>query len=100
MEIKKATEKAMKFIEKYKYVAIILLIGIVFMLIPNKDTKMEAEDSPDVITCEEITFEERLAEILKLIDGAGDVRVMLTISEGEEYIFQTMYGRTNYTLCK
>lgn len=90
MELKHKAEKLVGFLKKYKFVALILLLGLVFMLIPNTrsaDTKVPQTNTS--IEKEEITFEEKLAEILNQIDGAGKVRVMLTISEGEEIVFQT-----------
>ena len=90
MELKHKAEKLVLFLKKYKFVALILLLGLVFMLIPN--TRSAEKKVPQTNTSaekEEITFEEKLAEILNQIDGAGKVRVMLTISEGEEIVFQT-----------
>lgn len=89
MDIKQLTEKSGIFFKKNKYVVLVLLIGLIFLLIPEtKDRKNEIQTS--IVTEEkEVSFEEKLAEILNQIDGAGKVKVMLTISEGEEIIFQT-----------
>lgn len=89
MDIKQLTEKSGIFFKKNKYVVLVLLIGLIFLLIPEtKDQKNEIQTS--IVTEEkEVSFEEKLAEILNQIDGAGKVKVMLTISEGEEIIFQT-----------
>ena len=37
----------------------------------------------------EENLEERLSAVLRLVDGAGDVRVILSIAAGEEVVYQT-----------
>ena len=81
-------ETAAVFMKKYRYVALIILIGIVFMMIPTKES-----DPPEpVVDTQEETKEgmqEALAQILSKIDGAGRVEVLLTQLTGEEIIYQT-----------
>ena len=60
-----------------------------FLLIPETDDRNDQTQTSIVIEEEEISFEEKLAAILNQIEGAGEVKVLLTISEGEEIIFQT-----------
>ncbi len=76
------------FFKKYKYVLFVLLLGIVFMLIPSRDSPEEtplvesrAEDMPGV--------QEELASILSKIEGAGRVELLLTCAAGEEVLYQT-----------
>ena len=77
------------FFQKYKYVALVVLAGVVLMLIPSgkKD-----EDAPSQVTqnlqAEEISLETRLQSLLCNIKGAGRVEVMLTEQVGEEIIYQ------------
>ncbi len=80
--------KAGSFFKKYKYVLFVLLLGIVFMLIPSRDSPEEmplvesrAEDVPGV--------QEELASILSKIEGAGRVELLLTCAAGEEVLYQT-----------
>ena len=81
-------ETAAVFMKKYRYVALIILIGIVFMMIPTKES-----DPPEpVVDTQEETKEgmqEALDQILSKIDGAGRVEVLLTQLTGEEIIYQT-----------
>lgn len=89
MELTPLKERIPKLLDKYKYVLLILLIGVVLLMIPTgdeDDTTVAplAEPSKDVLTTEE-----QLANILCLIQGAGKVQVMLTVANGEEYLYQT-----------
>ena len=81
-------DKLLQFLHKYKYVALVLIFGIVLMLIP---TGKEASVEP-VLTAREdniLSVEERLAQILQQIKGAGEVQVLITEAFGEETIYQT-----------
>ena len=89
MDFKQLTEKSGTFLKNNKYVVLVLLIGLVFLLIPETDDRNDQTQTSIVIEEEEISFEEKLAAILNQIEGAGEVKVLLTISEGEEIIFQT-----------
>ena len=90
MEIKSIQAKGIAFIQKNKYVVLIIILGLVFMLMPSKKNT-ETETHIENITVQEsiATIEERLSEILRQIDGAGKVEVMLTIAKGEETVYQT-----------
>lgn len=81
--------KFAEWVKKYKYVAGILLLGILLMLLPDMGSSSSApapalespEEAPNLSQC--------LSEILSQIDGAGKVEVLLTVSAGEETIYQT-----------
>lgn len=81
--------------KKYRYALLIVIVGLVLMAIPiNKSTG--SEDTPSKIeNSEKESLEERLASILSLMEGAGDVRVILTAAEGEEIIYQTNEEHTS-----
>ena len=83
-------QKIISFLNKYKYVALILLLGIVLMAIPNQQ-KEEVTSVPDTAPENEksVSLNDELARILSQIKGAGKVSVMLTIAAGEETIYQT-----------
>ena len=87
MAIKALTDKAISFIKKYRYVFLILMIGIVLMLLPT-----EKRDNPSALSTQETapepSFEERLSQMLCRVEGAGDVQVILTASEGEQTLYQ------------
>ena len=62
------------FLGKYKYVFLILLVGILLMLLPEggKSTQ-EAEPQPPAQTEEGECLEERLSHLLSRMEGAGQV---------------------------
>ncbi|MBR7123177.1 MAG: hypothetical protein IKC95_06970 [Oscillospiraceae bacterium] len=94
MEIKALTKKIQPFLKKYKYVIIILTIGLVLMLMP--DTKATSTNIQDYSSkAAEPSLEERLEKILSNVSGAGNVKVMLTIAEGEETFYQTNEDATS-----
>lgn len=75
----------LKLLEKYKYALLILAVGIVLMLLPQKEEAVE--DTPEPQT--QVTLEERLEAILSRVDGAGEVKVLLTEAAGSETLYQT-----------
>ena len=72
---------------KYKYVGIVLLVGIVLMMTPG--TKKDQHNDQDKTIIVEQSMEERMEDILSCISGAGRVRVMLSIAKGESTAYQT-----------
>ena len=85
--------KLSQFIQKYKYVALVLVVGIVLMIIPTE--KEQATQA--VLTVSEdriLSVEERLTQILRQVKGAGEVKVLLTEALGEETIYQTNEDKT------
>ena len=79
---------------KYKYVVLIVMLGIVFMMLPEgKGEEYVAEVAPVVAEPESITQE--LCDILGQIQGVGKVRVMITEQTGAETIYQVDEDRTD-----
>ena len=92
MVMSKLKAKIGEQLKKHKYVLLILIIGLCLMLIPNYMQQTTAktvkiQNSTPVITCP--SLEEKLADILSGIKGAGDVKVLLTQASGEETVYQT-----------
>ena len=77
--------------KKYRYPLLLLLVGIVLVLLPTKETtgKKLAEPGITEVDGNMLSMETQLAEILSTVAGAGKVRVMLSVSAGEETIYQT-----------
>lgn len=89
MDIKGNLKNISGKLQKYKYVVLVGVIGLVLMLMPSvKMQKKNTVSNPQ--TTVEITteFQQELADILSEIKGAGKVKVMLTEKVGEEKIFQ------------
>lgn len=77
-----------KICKKYRYVVLIVVLGVALMMIPFGEK--EAEDTTLKIAVEPaISVEERLRTILSQINGVGNVDVMLQELTGEEYVYQT-----------
>lgn len=71
----------------YKYAALVLLLGIALMLIPQ-EKKAAPEQTVIQQQPKEETLEERLETVLSQIEGAGEVRVLLTYKTGKTFQYQ------------
>ena len=78
--------KIVEFIKKYRYVILVLALGIGLMMIPDGDTE---ETEPVQISQTQPDTAEELRQILSRIKGAGQVEVLLTLSAGEKTVYQT-----------
>lgn len=88
MDVKVLADKVKSTVSKYKYAAIVLVIGLALLLLPEKSTQQTEPASKQEIVRQ--TFEvESLTEILQSIDGAGKVQVLLSVASGEQTIYQT-----------
>jgi len=81
-------ERVLSFLKKYRYVALIILLGILFMLFPF-GSDSQPEPAPEAEEETKQDMQEALALILSKIEGAGRVEVLLTQLTGEEIIYQT-----------
>ena len=87
MEIRQLAHKAKDLLFKYKFVAIVLLLGIGLMMLPG----FEKEKGETVIQekqQEELPLEDSLSRVLSKVHGAGRVEVMLNIGQGAKTIYQ------------
>lgn len=87
-------QKLKALFDKYKFVLLIVALGIFFMVLPEQreqETVTVAETQ--TVPTESIT--EELTQILSQIEGVGKVRVMITEAAGEETIYQTDENRTD-----
>ena len=80
-------ERAVGFVKKYRYVVLVLAVGLFLMWLPPSEEAAEAV--AEVQTETPSDPEAELEEILSQIDGAGKVKVLLTQATGEETIYQT-----------
>lgn len=76
-------ERISGFLKQYKFVALILAVGLVLMLLPRSGEQPVTQ--PTAQTSQ--TPEERLESILSQIQGVGKVRVLLTVSQGEQTLY-------------
>lgn len=75
-----------KAITKYRWALLVAAVGVLLMLLP---TSSEAEpQESEIIQEETVSLAQELEEILSRIDGVGQVKVLLSIAEGERTIYQ------------
>ena len=87
MEINSIIHKGKDIFSKYKYALIVLVIGLILLIIPEK-TESKAEQ---VLPQQELHFQidaDALSQILQTVEGAGRVQVMLSVATGEKTVFQ------------
>ena len=87
MELMRRYGSVKTFLQKNRIVVLLLAAGFVILLFPEKNAEQE-----DVTTIRQPTSEHLTAEaietVLKEIHGAGDVRVLLSVANGEQIIYQ------------
>lgn len=79
-------KKAINILSKYRYVVLILLIGVILMLLPTSGTEEETSE-PTIGTTQSLSIAEELSEILAQIQGVGKVKVMLTVRSSEHTVY-------------
>lgn len=81
--------KVWEFCKKYRYVILVLVIGIGLMAIPDGAEREPEPTTPVQTPVKTEDQTEALTDILSQIKGAGKVKVLLTLSAGERTIYQT-----------
>ena len=82
------SQKLWMLLKKYKYVLLVLAVGLVLMFAPDtKNDSQSVEPSQLLIESTEDT-ETRLKNILAQIAGAGRVEVLLTEAYGKKTVYQ------------
>lgn len=79
--------------DKYKYVLLIVAVGIILMVFPSQSERESVTAEPVALPTQEST-EEKLEIILSQIRGVGKVQVMLTEQTGSETLYQVDEDRT------
>lgn len=85
-------DKAPELLRKYKYVLIVFLAGVLLLLWPGREEK-QAQEAPVAVPAQPAqedfsvsALEEKLAQTLSKVRGAGDVSVMLTVQGGSRRV--------------
>lgn len=87
MDITGIKKKAKEVILKYRYVVLVLAVGVVLMLLPSGGSdEAEPEQTAQAVQIQPDLAQE-LSQILSQIEGVGSVKVMLTISAGETTVY-------------
>lgn len=89
MELKRLSKKITDLFLKYRFVILVLVIGLVFMLLPSgsRSTAKNTDQATEV--SEQEPLADRLSEVLSKVQGAGQVTVLLTEGEGAQTVYQT-----------
>ena len=87
-------KKITPLIRKYRYVCLVLLIGVILMMIPTKKSTTSTHIDSIEQTMPQEDIVTQLEAILSMIEGAGKVKVMLTVAFGEKTIYQTDVDKT------
>ena len=86
LQLSQLHEQAAQLLRKYRIPLLVFLLGVALALVPGKTKKTDA--SADTAFDLSVT-QKQLEALLSAIDGAGRVRLMLTLSSGEQIIYQT-----------
>ena len=87
MDTEELKARAAEFFKKYRFVILILLVGLLLMVIPQKAETQAPAVQTQIQEAE--TTQDALAHILSRIQGAGKVEVLLTEYRGAETLYQT-----------
>lgn len=96
MDIVNVKSRISEWINKYKYAWIVLFVGIMLMALPDRtDKKTSAQPQSQQEVQAVTTLEDELEAILGHLNGAGEVKVLLSVAKGEQTIYQTdsMYSQ-------
>lgn len=89
MDLKGWKDKLNNGFQKYRYAALIVLVGIVLMMIPGRSESNDGAEPVSKVTETQLPLNEELEQVLSQVNGAGRVQVMLTQAEGPRTIYQT-----------
>ena len=76
-------------LDKYKYVLIVIIAGIVLLLWPTGERKQNAGTDGSAAALEKFdleALEKKLSRTLSMVEGAGEVTVTLTVQRGMEQV--------------
>ena len=80
-------------LDKYQYVLLVLLAGLVLLLWPQKAEETQRDPPPQTeVQAETAQLEVRISAILQAMDGVGETQVLLTVESGAEAVYA--YDRT------
>lgn len=80
-------QKVVWFWKRYKFVVLIALVGIILLCIPNGGADKTTTETQAVGNA--LTMAQELEILLSKVHGAGEVKVLLSVAEGERMEYQT-----------
>ena len=96
MEIKDLAQKIQSTVGKYKFAVIVLIVGVLLLLLPSRTSQTKQQVAQNAVepTVQALDVV-ALGEILQSVQGAGKVRVLLSVSSGERTVYQVDKDETN-----
>ena len=86
----KIPEGLKKLFLKYRMAILILLLGVLLLSLPNgREQERNTETPAPVAAPEQPSVEAELEALLRQVEGAGQVSVMLSVEEGAYTVLQT-----------
>lgn len=86
LQLSQLRERAAQLLRKYRIPLLVFLLGVALALVPGKTKKTDAQQTTaaSADTAFDLSAtQKQLEALLSAIDGAGRVRLMLTLSSGE-----------------
>ena len=74
----------LKWLASYKYVLFAVLVGVVLLLLPDGKAVSDGKDTAQFADFDRTAVQREMEGILSAIDGAGRLRLMLTVQGGGE----------------
>lgn len=79
----------LKIWKKYRYIIVMLLVGLFLMLIPQQKSAQQEIQTPIKAEKKEKDLQSELEVLLSQLEGAGKVKVLLSQAAGERRIYQS-----------
>lgn len=90
-EYDQTKQKLTALASRYKYIILMIVVGIGFMLIPSggkEENAVSAKENAGKSSYSLSETQEHMEKILSQIDGVGRAEVMLTVSSGSQLVYQ------------
>ena len=84
MEGRKKPLSVLKWLATYKYVILAVLLGVLLLLLPDGKAASDEENAERLADFDRTAVQREMEDILSAIDGAGRLRLMLTVGGGGE----------------
>ncbi len=88
MELKEQKNRLIAFAGKYKYVLLVLALGIGIMLLPVGKNETHTQVIPTEGAKQESDICAQLEDILSAVQGVGKVEVMVSIASGASTVYE------------
>lgn len=89
MDLAEKQKNLINFLKKYRYAILVLILGIFLMNLPEKEPPIQEPPPEETISANPAPdLQRQLESILSQIEGAGAVKVLLTVGEGEKIYYQ------------